>query len=79
MITISLKIPEDLNVRIRNLAEKRKSSASAVARKALEQYLSAQPESSRASVLDVARDLAGSVEGPRDLSSSKRHMKGYGR
>ena len=31
------------------------------------------------SVIDVAGDLVGKFEGPGDLSTSPRHMRGYGR
>lgn len=30
------------------------------------------------SVAEAASDLAGSLDGPKDLSSSPKHMKGYG-
>ena len=31
------------------------------------------------SVVDLAGELVGSLEGPGDLSTSPRHMAGYGR
>jgi hypothetical protein len=31
------------------------------------------------SVIDAAGDLVGTFEGPRDLSTSPRHMRGFGR
>lgn len=31
------------------------------------------------SALDLVRDLAGSVKGPRDLSTNRRYLRGYGR
>ncbi len=79
MTIISVKISVDLKNRIRNLAEKQETSPSEVIRKAIEKYLSSDSFSAKGSFLDLAQDLVGSVEGPEDLSTSKRYMKGYGR
>jgi Arc/MetJ-type ribon-helix-helix transcriptional regulator len=82
MRTITVKIPETLVARLAALVRRRATSQSAVVRRALEAHLeqSAAPGGGEGSCLDLARDLAGSLRGgPRDLSSHKRHLKGYGR
>lgn len=79
MTIISVKISEDLKNRIRNLAEKQETSPSEVIRKAIEKHLSSEPFSAKGSFLDLAKDIVGSGEGPVDLSTSKKYMKGYGR
>ena len=79
MVSISLKLPKDLNNRVRFLADKRKASASQIVRNALAQYLASEPEAFQGSVLDLALDLIGSLDGPPDLSTNKKTRKGYGR
>jgi Arc/MetJ-type ribon-helix-helix transcriptional regulator len=82
MRTITVKVPEGLVARLTTLVRRRSSTRSAVVRQALEAHLerSAARDGEQGSCLDVARDLAGALRGgPRDLSSNKRHLKGYGR
>ena len=74
MRTISIKLPEELDRALTELAKKRRASRSALLRQALEAF----PKSEATSVSEAADDLAGSLEGPKDLSSSSKHMKGYG-
>lgn len=79
MRTITVKLPEPLAARLRVTARKRSSTQSAVVREALEAHLDERPASSAGSGLDLVRDLAGSVKGPPDLSTNRRHLRGYGR
>lgn len=80
MDLLSVKIPVELSRRVDAAAKTRQASKSAVVREALEAYFSQQPSAvPAASCLDLARDLIGSVEGPRDLATNKKHMKGFGR
>jgi ribbon-helix-helix CopG family protein len=75
--TISVKLPEGLALRLRQVVGRRGVTQSEVIREALEAHLAAP---SPGSCLDLVGDLAGSVRGgPRDLSSSRRHLKGFGR
>jgi predicted transcriptional regulator len=78
MKTVSLKLPEVLFTRLGTAAARRRKSRSRLMREALESYLSNHPEVRPDSFLAVNRDLAGIAEGPRDLSSSKAHLKGFG-
>jgi len=78
MKTISLKMPEWLDLRLEEAARARRISKSAVVREALEGHLASDPAAGRPSVAGLAMDLAGTVCGPADLSSSPRHMDGFG-
>ena len=79
MKTISLKLPDGLDARLGAIARNARKSKSAVVREAIEVYLDQPPQRSDGSCADRSRDLAGCLEGPRDLSSNKRHLRGYGR
>jgi len=54
-------------------------SKSSVVREALEAYLNGETARDGGSCLDLVENLAGCLEGPRDLSSNKKHMSGFGR
>jgi len=79
MKTISLKLPDSLDARVAGTARRRGVSKSALVREALEAYLTNGRTGTRKSVLDLVGDLRGCVEGPRDLSTNPKHLKGYGR
>jgi predicted transcriptional regulator len=75
MRTVSFKLPATLDRAISRVAKSRKSTRSAVVRKALEAFTREGGDS----VAAVASDRAGSVEGPADLSTARKHMTGYGK
>lgn len=75
MRTVSFKIPEDLDDALNDLARTRKSSRSALVREALE----SMAKGKRRSVTALAGTLVGSVEGPSDLATNRKHMSGYGK
>jgi Arc/MetJ-type ribon-helix-helix transcriptional regulator len=75
MRTVSFKLPEDLDDALNELARTRRSSRSALVREALESLAKGK----RRSVSALASDLVGSVEGPCDLGTNRKHMVGYGR
>lgn len=79
MQAISLKLPELLNRQLTELAARHKTTRSAVLRAALEAFVSTSTSASSRSVTSLAADLAGSLEGPRDLSTAAHHLTGYGR
>jgi len=79
MKTISIKLPEDLLVKVRYAAEKRGETMSAVIRDSLKEYLPEKKDLGKRSCLDLARDLSGRVQGPPDLSTNQAHMDRYGR
>lgn len=75
MRTVSFKLPEDLDKALSELARRRHSTRSALVREAI----TALTRDQDGSVLARAADLAGSVEGPPDLSTSPKHMADYGK
>jgi Arc/MetJ-type ribon-helix-helix transcriptional regulator len=79
MKTISVKVPEDLDLKLTAVAAKRRESKSAIIRAALDHLIESSEASTPNSCLDLAKDLIGSVEGPSDLSYNNKHLKGYGR
>ena len=78
MKTLSLKIPESLLERLDAAARKRGESRSALLREAIEMILSGKDHIQDGSCLDLAKDIAGCIKGPEDLSFNKRRMNGYG-
>jgi len=78
MKTVSLKLPDDLDSRLERAARGRGSSKSALVRKALIRFLPADGSPGGPSFLDRAGRLVGCVDGPADLSSNPRHLRGYG-
>jgi len=72
-----VKLPESLALRLRQVVERRRVTQSELVREALEIHLAV---TSPGSCLELVGDLAGSVRGgPPDLSSQRRHLKGFGR
>jgi metal-responsive CopG/Arc/MetJ family transcriptional regulator len=71
---LSIKLDPELDHELSEIAHRKKVSRSWVVREALREY-AARP---RRSALDLAGNLAGSVEGPTDLSTNSRHLDGYG-
>jgi hypothetical protein len=79
MKNISLKLPDDLHAKLNRLSKDRGAAKSDIIREALETYFANGKKGARVSCLDLARDLAGSVEGPPDLATNPKYMRGYGR
>ncbi len=75
---ITLKLSDvDLN-KLNQLAEQRGTTKSNLVREALAEYLSEIEIKSKNSFTDIASDLAGIVDGTKDLSVNKKHLSGYG-
>lgn len=80
MRAITVKLPASLAARVRQAVARRRSTRSALVREALEAHLAAAPgEPLGTTCLDIAADLAGALDGPADLSSNRRRLRGYGR
>jgi predicted transcriptional regulator len=75
MRTVSFKLSEQLDDALSDLARRRKSSRSALVREALEALATGK----RRSVTAMIDELVGSLDGPVDLSTSPKHMAGYGK
>ena len=78
MKTVTVKLPDSLDAKVAALASRRGETKSEVIREALDALCANAENNASASCLHLAGNLAGSLEGPRNLSSHPRHMKGYG-
>ena len=78
MQTISLKLPDDLLFDLASEAKARGVTKSRLVRESLEKALHSQ-SSSGGSCYDMARDLAGVVQGPpKDLAENPKYMEDFG-
>ncbi len=79
MTRISLKIPDELVVRMDAVAHARRTSRSALLREALEEKLKVVARMTPPSLYDRSADLCGKeVSGLGDLASSPTHLEGFG-
>jgi hypothetical protein len=78
MKTLTVRVPEDLDLKLTAAAAKRGESKSDLIRTALESIVDTNETITPNSCLELAKDIVGSVEGPSDLSYNKKHLKGYG-
>ena len=79
MKTISLKLSETLDLRLNGVAKLRDTSKSEIIREAIESFLGDQQTATQLSFRQAAGELLGSLDGPADLASNPKHLKGYGR
>jgi hypothetical protein len=79
MKTLTVKVPEELDLKLSAVAAKTRESKSTLIRAALDHIVKSSEAITPNSCLDLAKDLSGSVEGPSDLSYNSKHLKGYGR
>ena len=79
MKTLSLKVSDTLDHRLAHAASVRKSTKSEVIREALSAFLESAGKGQDGSALILAKDLAGSITGPADLSANPVHLKQFGR
>lgn len=74
---VSLKIRDELHAKLVRLSAERGAAKSDVIRDALESYF-AGANGVKVSCADLAGDLIGSLEGPVDLATNPKHLRGYG-
>lgn len=79
MRTLSLKLPDALDTRLAAAANRQRTTKSNVARQALEAYLNRGANAEKGTLLELAGDLIGSLEGPGDLSHNPEYMRDFGR
>ena len=79
MITVSLRLPDPLAVRLDETARKYDVSRSALIRIALETYLREDEAAPEDSALSRAADLKGILSGPEDLSVNRSYLRNFGR
>jgi Arc/MetJ-type ribon-helix-helix transcriptional regulator len=76
MTSITVKLSSRLSARVAYLARQRRVSRSEVVRQALEAF----PGDEAGTVVERLSHLLGAVERlPRDLSTSPRHLRGFGK
>ncbi len=75
MRTVSFKLPEELDELLGELARRGRTTKSELVRKGLE----ALAKGKRRSVTAAAGKLVGSLEGPKDLSTNPKYMRGFGK
>ena len=79
MKNVSLKLPDELHAKLTQLSQQRGAAKSDVIRDALEVYFAGAKNGSHMSFAELAGDLIGSVEGPVDLATNPKYMRGFGR
>ncbi len=79
MKTLTVKVTEELDLKLATVATKKGVSKSNLIRTAINSLLKANEAVAHNSCLDLAKDLAGSIEGPSNLSFDKKYLKGYGK
>lgn len=78
MNTVSVKLPLALALELAAAAKKQGLSRSEFIRAAIRERLAHLQESKKGSVVDVAGDLVGCLDGPSDLSTNKKYLRGFG-
>lgn len=78
MKLLTLKIPEELNVRLEKFVRSGSKNKSEVVRQAVGAYLSTAGKPFEGSFSDLSQDLAGCLEGAPDLSVNRRRLERYG-
>ena len=73
----SLKLPDEVDDALEAMARFEGSTKSALIREALSKMTAAKRK--RPSILDLAGDLVGSLEGPGDLSTNPKYLDDFGR
>ena len=77
MTTITLKVPSEMAAKLEAVATKKRVPKSKYVREALSTALSKEKE--YPSLYDLMKDAIGCFDGPSDLSTNPKHMKGYGK
>jgi len=81
MKTMTLKLPDDVAVRLEKRAKRLGVSKSAIVRDSIERELREQPVvEEKPSAYDLMKDGCGCVDsGLTDLATNPEHMEGFGR
>lgn len=78
MVTLTVKIPEALATKLEALMRQRGQRRSEIVREAIERMVD-EPERVEGSVFDLVSDLKGAAgEGPKDLSTNPKYLRGFG-
>jgi predicted DNA-binding protein len=77
---ITVRVPTELGARLRGHSRRKGQSPSDLVRVALENYLEKADNTGSALDLAEAAGLIGCVQrAPRDLSTNRRHLDGFGK
>jgi predicted DNA-binding protein len=78
--TLSIKVSKELKARLRATAKSRQTNPSTLVRQALELVISGSAPESKLSLYDLSRDLFENLgdNGPRDLSTNRKHLDDLG-
>jgi predicted transcriptional regulator len=80
MTTLTLKVPIELAAKLSQASAARRVSKSRIVREALEKALRREDSHPPISAYDAMKAGLGVVkEGPRDLSTNKKHMARFGK
>jgi predicted DNA-binding protein len=80
MVTITCKIPEELNERLEAEASRRMLPKSALVREALNRSITKPREARKQTAFDAVKNLCGIIkDGPADMSTNPKYMDGFGR
>ncbi len=75
---LTVRVPKSLGEKLQRAADRRGCNKSRIIREALQATLSQKSDLDENSFLAQAQDIVGCVEGPSDLSTHRRHFRGYG-
>lgn len=79
-VWFGMKVTPEQKRKIAQLAEREGTSAKEAVLRLVEQALADEPEQTpRGAFLAGIEDIIGSVDGPADLASNRKHMEGFGR
>ena len=78
MNTLTLKIPDFIKEKLKSYSKRKGLSRSEIVRNALLEYFDRDDLEKEGTFYDLAKDLAGSVNGSVDLSTNKINLSGYG-
>jgi hypothetical protein len=79
MVTITCKIPEELNELLEAEASRKMLSKSAVVRQAIERSVKKGRAQRPPTAFDAIKDLCGIIkDGPTDMSTNPKYMAGFG-
>ncbi len=79
MGTLTIRLPTQLDARIAALARRRGTSKRALAVEAIERAVEEAERAKKFSAFELVHDLVGIGNGPSDLSTNPKHMRGYGK
>ncbi len=80
MVTITCKIPDELNERLEAEASRAMLPKSVLVREALNRSLNRPRQRARRTAFDRVKNLCGIIkDGPTDMSTNPKYMDGFGK